>query len=175
VTLTPLLDASLPIQIHVATIVPAALLGPYIFLSRKGSPRHRLLGRVWVGLMVLSALSSFFIHTINVMGGFSPIHLLSAFVLYSSWKGVQAARRHQIRAHRTHMLGMYFGGVVIAGGFTLLPGRLMHAIVFAPPTDWPDPVRLIAFFAMMVAFVAASGVAAAWATRPRGAPSGGRV
>ncbi|MBN9033614.1 MAG: hypothetical protein J0I23_27860, partial [Rhizobiales bacterium] len=36
-TLAPLLDAPLAIQIHVATVVPAALLGIWMLLARKGT------------------------------------------------------------------------------------------------------------------------------------------
>lgn len=169
VNLSPLLDASLPIQIHVATVVPAALIGPYLFLSRKGSPRHRLVGKVWLGLMVASALSSFFIHTINLFLGFSPIHLLSAYVLYGSWSAIRAARAHRIREHKLTVIGIYVGGIIIAGGFTLLPGRVMHEVLFTWPAQWPDLARLTVFLAMMAGSVAVTAILSAFAMRPRGA------
>jgi uncharacterized membrane protein len=28
------------------------------------------------------------------------------------------------------MLGLYFGGLLIAGGLTLIPGRLLHRVFF---------------------------------------------
>ena len=28
------------------------------------------------------------------------------------------------------MIGIFFGALVIAGAFTLVPGRIMHAVVF---------------------------------------------
>jgi uncharacterized membrane protein len=37
----------------------ALALGFAVILVRKGTPLHRLLGRTWVGLMTLAALSSF--------------------------------------------------------------------------------------------------------------------
>lgn len=165
--LAPLLDAPLAIQIHVAAVIPAAILGPYMFWARKGTPVHRLLGKVWLGLMVVTALSSFFIHTINLFLGLSPIHLLSAYVLYGSWKAVAAARAHRIRKHKLNVIGMYVGGIVVAGGFTLLPGRLMHAILFNWPTEWPDIARLAVFFGIMVGFVISLTVLSALVTRPR--------
>lgn len=163
--LSPLLDAPLAIQIHVAAVVPAAILGAYMFRSRKGTPLHRLLGKVWLGLMVVAALSSFFIHTINLFLGFSPIHLLSVYVLYSSWRAIRAARQRRIREHRLNVIGMYVGGIVIAGGFTLLPGRLMHEVFFAWPSTWPDAARLAVFLAMMVGFVLVLSVFSVLATR----------
>lgn len=129
-TLEPLLDAPIAIQIHVAAVVPAAILGAYLLARPKGTPRHRLLGKIWMLLMVVTALSSFFIHQINLVYGFSPIHLLSIAVLAGSWRAILAARRHDIRTHRRIVSGMYFGGIVVAGLATLLPGRLMNAVAF---------------------------------------------
>lgn len=165
--LAPLLDAPLAIQIHVAAVIPAALLGPYMFWARKGTPVHWLLGKVWLGLMVVAALSSFFIHTINFFLGLSPIHLLSAYVLYGSWQAIATARAHRIREHKLNVIGMYVGGIVVAGGFTLLPGRLMHEVVFTWPADWPDMARLAVFFAIMAGFVVLLTMLSAVATRRR--------
>ncbi len=136
-TLTPLLTAPLAIQIHVATVVPAAFLGAFLLAHRKGTRWHRRLGRLWIGLMVVSALSSFFIGSINLFFGFSPIHVLSILVLWSSLQAVRAARRGDIAAHRKNILGMYVGGIIVAGGFTLVPGRLMNNVVFSGfPADF---------------------------------------
>ena len=44
-TLAPLLAAPLAVKIHVATVLPAFLLGTWqIFFSTKGSPLHRATG-----------------------------------------------------------------------------------------------------------------------------------
>ena len=129
-TLEPLLQASLPIQIHVLTVVPAAVLGAWLLAGPKGTPRHRLLGRIWMGLMVASAVSSFFIHTLRLVGPFSPIHLLSVLVIVGAFQAIRAARRGDIAAHRRAVKGMYLGGIVGAGLFTVLPGRIMNAVLF---------------------------------------------
>jgi uncharacterized membrane protein len=124
----PLLDAPLAVQIHVATVIPAALLGPYIFLGRKGTPRHKLLGRLWLSLMVVTALSSFFIHSIRLWGDFSPIHILSAVVIVSSFLAIYHARTGNIRAHKSTLISTYIGGIFGAGVFTFWPGRLMSKV-----------------------------------------------
>lgn len=124
----PLLDAPLAVQIHVATVVPAALLGPFIFLSRKGTPRHKLMGRVWLLLMVATAVSSFFIHTIRIWGAFSPIHILSLVVIVSSGLAIHYARSGNIRAHKSTLISIYIAGIFGAGTFTFWPGRLMNKI-----------------------------------------------
>ncbi|MDB5525337.1 MAG: hypothetical protein JWM58_3100 [Rhizobium sp.] len=145
--LSPLLDAPLAIQIHVATVLPAAAIGPYMFLARKATPLHRLMGKVWLGLMVIAAASSFFIHEINLLMGFSPIHLISAYVLVGVWLAYRSARQHMILAHKRQVLGLYFGGIVGAGAFTLLPGRIMNEVIFTYPENWPDAGRLAFFVA----------------------------
>ncbi|SIQ24894.1 Uncharacterized membrane protein [Rhizobium sp. RU20A] len=127
----PLLDAPLAVQVHVASVVPAALLGAFLLSNPKGTPRHRLIGRIWFVLMVMTALSSFFIHSFDLLYGFSPIHLISLFVLYASWQAFQAARRGDIRAHRAGVVGMYVWGIGVAGLFTLLPERVMGRLLFA--------------------------------------------
>jgi uncharacterized membrane protein len=43
---------------------------------------------------------------------------------------VWRAHRHDVNSHRRAMLGLFFGALVIAGVFTLLPGRIMHAVLF---------------------------------------------
>ena len=130
----PLLDAPLAVQFHVATVIPAAILGAFIFLRPKGTAIHRLLGKIWVALMVATSVSTFFIHELKVFYGFSPIHLLSIFTIYGCLQSVYFARRGDIRRHMRIMQSLYLGGIVIAGGFTLIPGRLMHEVVFVDPS-----------------------------------------
>jgi len=129
-SLQPLLDAPLAVQFHVATVVPAAILGALIFLRPKGTAIHRLLGKIWVMLMVSTSVSTFFIHELRMFYGFSPIHLLSAFTIYGCLQSIYFARRGDIRRHMRIMQSVYLGGIVIAGGFTFVPGRIMHEVAF---------------------------------------------
>jgi len=41
-----------------------------------------------------------------------------------------AAHRHDVLHHRKRMIGLFVGGLVIAGLFTFVPGRIMHAVAF---------------------------------------------
>lgn len=125
-----LFHAPLAVIIHVATVTPAAILGAYLLAARKGDRLHKTLGRIWLVLMVATSLTTFFIHEIRFVGDFSPIHLLSVFVIYSSFMALVTARRGNLRAHRAHVAGMYLGGIVGAGAFAFLPGRIMHESVF---------------------------------------------
>ncbi len=151
--LQPLLEASLAVRIHVASVVPAAVLGGWLLYARKGTPTHRLLGKLWLLLMVLTSLSTFFIHEIRMIGDFSPIHLLSIFVIVSAFLAIRAARRHQIQAHRRSVISMYVGGIGVAGLFTFLPGRIMNAIVFTSNAGGLGDARGIAGFAGLMAIL----------------------
>ncbi|MBA8839336.1 DUF2306 domain-containing protein [Ochrobactrum sp. RH2CCR150] len=126
----PLLHAPLAVQLHVATVIPAALLGAFILLRRKGTRLHKYLGRIWMVLMVVTAITSFFIHQINLLWGFSPIHILSVLVIAGCIRSVIAARQGAIGLHRKIVRQVYFLGIVGAGLFAFLPGRIMHAVAF---------------------------------------------
>jgi len=44
--------------------------------------------------------------------------------------GIYFARQHNVVGHRKTMLGLFFGALVIAGAFTLLPSRILGRIMF---------------------------------------------
>ncbi len=128
-SLTPLLDASPVIQVHAFAAMTAFGLGVVQLAARKGTWPHRTIGWIWVLLLATIAISSFWIHQIRLIGPFSPIHLLSIFTLVMLPFAVLAAHRHNVPRHRRAMLGIFFGGLVIAGLFTFVPGRIMHAVL----------------------------------------------
>jgi len=129
-SLAPLLDAAPQIPLHAFAAMAAFVLGVVQLAAPKGTLPHRALGWIWVALMGIVALSSFWIHQIRLVGPFSPIHLLSIFVLVVLPLGVWRAHRHQVADHRRIMTLIFAGALVIAGLFTLLPGRIMHAVMF---------------------------------------------
>jgi uncharacterized membrane protein len=131
-TLAPLLAAPTVIQWHAFAALGAFALGAVQLAAPKGTIPHRLFGWTWAILMLAVVVSSFFIHTIRLWGPWSPIHLLSLFTLVMLPLAVLRARRHEVESHRRAMTGLFVGALVIAGAFTLLPGRIMHAVVFGP-------------------------------------------
>ncbi len=139
-TLSPLLDAGPIIQLHAAAAILALLFGALVLFRRKGDGPHRVLGRLWVGLMAVVALTSFFIWTIRLWGLFSPIHLLSILTLVMLWRGVAAARRRNIGLHRRTMQLTYVFALLVTGLFTFYPGRIMYRVAFGP--DGADPLKL---------------------------------
>ena len=96
----------------------------------KGTLPHRTLGWIWVLLMVIVAASSFWIHELRLWGPWSPIHLLAIFTLAMLPFAVLHARRRRVDRHRNAMIAIFVGALVVAGLFTLMPGRIMHAVVF---------------------------------------------
>ena len=145
-TLTPLIEAGPAVQVHVLTILLAALAGPIAFLRRARDRVHRVAGRVFVVAMGVSALSSFLITELALIGPFGPIHLISVWVLWQLWHAVAHIRRGDVAAHGRAMGDLYFGAIGVAGLFTLFPGRRMSLVLFpdAPVAGFAGVVTLVA-------------------------------
>jgi uncharacterized membrane protein len=131
-TLAPLLNAAPVIQIHAFAAMAAFVLGVVQLAAPKGTMPHRIIGWIWVVLLTVIAVSSFWIHDIRLIGPFSPIHLLSIFTLVMLPLAVLHARRHRVDQHRKAMIGIFVGALLVAGAFTFVPGRIMHAVAFGP-------------------------------------------
>lgn len=128
-TLAPLLAAPLAVQLHVVAALALIPLTVVQLGRRKSGAWHRRIGWVWVILMTVTAVSSFWIHGIRLVGSFSPIHALSVVTLVSLVYGIIARRMNRMRGHCIAMLGVAMGWAG-AGVFTLLPGRIMGQVVF---------------------------------------------
>jgi uncharacterized membrane protein len=127
-TLTPLIQAPFIVQAHVATVVPAALLGMWLLaFSRKGSRWHRALGALFLILMVTPAIVALFIHRrmpASPVLGMSPTHLFVPFVLFATWRALDGALKGNIKQHRRWVMGLFFGALLINGlnNVFFLPG-----------------------------------------------------
>ena len=128
-SLTPLLNAAPEVQVHAFAAITAFALGVVQLTAPKGTLPHRTLGWVWVVLMLVISASSFLIHGIRMWGPWSPIHILSVFTPIMLVLAVLAARGHRVRAHKITMISIFAGALVLAGLFTLVPGRIMHSVV----------------------------------------------
>ena len=110
-------------------------LGGLQLVCTKGTRTHKMLGYIWVSAMVVICVTSFSIKEVmptGMFGGYSPIHLLSIFVLVQLARGIYFAKIKDIKRHRQCMLYTYIGGLVIAGIFTFMPGRLLFKVVVEP-------------------------------------------
>ncbi len=129
-TLQPLLDASPVVQFHAFAAMAAFALGIVQLAAPKGTIPHRTIGWIWVVLMVIVCVTSFWIHDLRMWGIWSPIHLLSIFTLAMLPLAVLLARRHRVTQHRNAMIAMFGGALLIAGLFTFVPGRIMYKVAF---------------------------------------------
>ena len=124
------------IYVHAALALLAIPLGLYIFITKKGTKNHKMLGRTWVTVLIIVSLTAIFIQTINP-GQYSLIHLLIPYtigsLIYSIWN-IKKFKKTKIErykfAHMYSMVGVYVGALLIAGVFTLMPGRFFHEILF---------------------------------------------
>jgi uncharacterized membrane protein len=119
------------IATHAFSALTAILLGAWqLFFSRKGRPLHRLVGRVWVGLMLYVSVTSFWIRELR-HGQFSLLHILSIVTIVAVILGILDARRGNLRGHVGNMLGSWIG-LCNAGAFALaIPDRDIPQFVLA--------------------------------------------
>ena len=127
--MTLLFSETHPIPLHAIMAMISIILGGIQLSMKKGGAIHKFLGRIWVGLMLIVAISSFFIHEIRLWGAYSPIHLLSLWTIFSLGLGIYFVRVGNIKRHKQVMIGLYFFALILTGFFTLMPGRVMHQIL----------------------------------------------
>ena len=128
--LTPL------IAVHLTAALGALVTGPVALWARKGRlqrPKlHRAFGYAWVTLMLITAVSALFIRDFQLpnLGGYTPIHLLIPLTLVSLVGAFVFLAQGNIAAHRKTMQTLYGSACLVAGGFTLLPGRYLGQLVW---------------------------------------------
>jgi uncharacterized membrane protein len=127
--LAPLIAAPLSLQLHVAAAVLALIIGVVIFTFRKGTGFHRFLGWSWVGSMIIVAATSIAMIA-DFKNGINALHAFTAITVVSLWAGLTGIRRGNVGQHAGSMIGLYVGGLIIAGGFAFIPGRTMWNVVF---------------------------------------------
>jgi uncharacterized membrane protein len=118
--------------VHLVTAAAALVLGIVIMARRKGTGSHRALGWAWALAMAATAIASAFIRDYGMpnLAGFTPIHALTVLVAVSLPLGIRHARAGRVDAHRKTMRGMFYGACVLAGLFTLLPGRFLGTLLW---------------------------------------------
>jgi uncharacterized membrane protein len=114
------------IAVHLSTALAALALGVVMVLRAKGTPSHRLLGRLWVALMSVAALSSFWLTGLSE--GFSVIHLLSVWTLVAMALAIYFIRTGKVKSHKRFMVGTFLG-LAGAGTGALMPGRTLFALL----------------------------------------------
>jgi uncharacterized membrane protein len=82
--------------------------------------------------MVVTAVSAIFIRDWRVpnLAGFTAIHLLIPVTLFALFGAFWFLAKGNINGHRKTMRRLYFGACVVAGSFTLLPGRYLGDLLW---------------------------------------------
>ena len=127
--MTLLFNEAHPIPLHAIMAIVAVILGGIQLSMKKGGVIHKLLGRIWIGIMMFVAITSFFIHEIKLWGAYSPIHLLSLLTIFTLGVGIYYVRVGNVKRHKQTMIALYFFALIVAGFFTLYPGRIMNQIL----------------------------------------------
>ena len=116
------------IVFHVSTVLPCVPLGLYLLIAPKGTPMHKQLGKLWVALMVITALSTLFIRPGMEL---TWIHIFVPLTLRASYLIIAKARKGDIKGHRNEIVSLYLGALMIPGIWAfLIEGRLMHTMLF---------------------------------------------
>ena len=114
--------------LHLSSAVAAFVLGVLIMARAKGTASHRMLGRAWVALMSIAALSSFWLT--GLREGLSVIHLLSVWTLVAMALAIYFIRKGDVKHHKRFMIGTFLG-LAGAGIGALAPGRLLYRFLFS--------------------------------------------
>lgn len=118
------------ITIHLTAAIWVFLAGINQLFARKGTKVHKIVGWSWMVAMVIVAVSSFWLTGfMDLFWGFSPIHLLSIWILVCVAVSLYSARTGNIKRHRAFAVGAFYG-VIGAGIGILAPDRLIHQWLF---------------------------------------------
>lgn len=118
---------------HLYTVVPCFFIGTILLLISKGTSLHKILGRIYMPLMLITAFITLFIPAQvgpQLIFHFGWIHSFSFLTLYTVPTAYLAIKKGNIKSHRRKMILLYFGAIIIAGGFTLAPGRYLYNLFF---------------------------------------------
>lgn len=119
--------------LHLATVLPAFLIGTILLLIKKGTTFHKVSGRIYMILMLITAIVTLFMPAhvgAKVFNHFGWIHLFSFLTIYTVPTAYTAIKKGNVKAHKRKMILLYVGAILIAGGFTLMPGRYLHDVLF---------------------------------------------
>ena len=108
----------------------AVVIGGVQLMSAKGTSLHKVLGYIWVSLMMYVPISSLCIFETRLWGAYSPINVLSVWTVLTLYPGVYFPCVGNIKAHQLNMQLLFGLALILTGLFTLLPNRLMGRIFF---------------------------------------------
>ena len=114
-------------HIHLATVIPCFILGTILLLIKKGTRFHRQYGRIYMILMLITAVITLFMPAqvgSRILYHFGWIHSFSFLTIYTVPTAYLAIKNGKVKSHKRKMILLYFGAIVIAGGFTFFLGDI---------------------------------------------------
>lgn len=126
--------------LHLATVVPAFAIGTLLLIIKKGTSIHKIYGRIYMILMIITALITLFMEAEvgpKLFNHFGWIHSFSFLTLYTVPTAYMAIKKGNVKSHKRKMILLYFGAIIIAGGFTFVPGRYLHTLFLASNISKP--------------------------------------
>ena len=122
------------VLIHLCIILPCVVFGTYLIFAKKGTQFHKTIGKVYMTLMGITGILTLFIPAQvgqRIFNHFGLLHLLSLLTIYSVPKAWFAIKRGDVKTHKSAMIKLYIGGIIVAGSFAILaPGRYLHTLFF---------------------------------------------
>ncbi|MFT6867602.1 MAG: putative membrane protein [Cyclobacteriaceae bacterium] len=118
---------------HLATVIPCFVIGTVLLMIKKGTGIHKNFGRIYMVLMLVTALITLFMPAhvgSKILNHFGWIHAFSVLTIYTVPTAYFAVKRGDIKAHKRKMVLLYFGAIILAGGFTFAPGRYLNELFF---------------------------------------------
>jgi len=115
------------IYIHMFAALSALAIGSVQLARVKGTASHKATGWVWVALMLTVAITSLWIPAFL---HFTWIHIFTLVTLIALPLAIIRIRQGKVKNHAAAMKGLYIGGLIVAGVFTLVPGRLLGNLVW---------------------------------------------
>lgn len=146
------------IAVHAAAAIIVLVAGGIQILRPRRDRAHRWLGRSWLAAMLGVCVTSFFIHP----HGFSWLHGLAIWTLFSISMAIWRILAGDVRGHRAWMVGTYLGTLVAFGFAIATPGRLMPRLLASDP------------LALLLGTFGIAALAAVWAAVIIGALRSGR-
>lgn len=127
------MDYDILMNAHLLTVVPCFLIGTLLLIIKKGTRVHRGFGRVYMVLMLITATITLFMPADvgpQFLNHFGWIHSFSFLTIWTVPTAYMAIKKGNVKAHKRKMILLYFGAIIIAGGFTFVPGRYLHEVFF---------------------------------------------
>ncbi|MCB0558958.1 MAG: DUF2306 domain-containing protein [Lewinellaceae bacterium] len=127
------METSELMYIHLATVVPCFFIGTMLLLMKRGTKIHKDLGKIYMVLMLVTAIVTVFMPAQvgpSVFNHFGWIHSFSFLTIYTVPTAYLAIKKGNVKSHKRKMILLYFGAIILAGGFTLTPGRYLHGLFF---------------------------------------------